>query len=62
MKKIRKIFESKIWFLFGSFIFAIGGVRFLLRGDCVGAIIYLTTALLFLIGFIGQTLFNKHKK
>ena len=56
--KIRKMLVSKIWFLVVSIIFAIGVVRFLLSGDTIGAIIYLVTALLFLIGFVGRIKFN----
>lgn len=60
--KLRKIFSHPIWFLIGGFIFTLGGVRYSLKGDKVGAIIYLITALFFLIGFIGQIIFNKPKK
>ncbi len=59
--KIRKIFAHPVWFLIGSLIFGIGGVRFLLREDSTGAVIYLIAAVLFLIGFLGQVLFNKRK-
>jgi hypothetical protein len=61
MKKqaIKKILASKFWFLIASLIFTLGGIRFLLREDKTGAIIYFIGALLFLIGFIAQAKFNK---
>jgi len=59
--KIRKICASPFWFLIGSIIFIIGGIRFLLIEDSTGGIIYLSAALLFLIGFIGQIKFNKRR-
>lgn len=60
--KLKRIFSHPVWFLIGSFLFAVGGTRYSLKGDKIGAIIYLVTALFFLIGFIGQSMFNKRRK
>ena len=60
---IRKIFSHPVWFLIGALIFVSGGVRFVIKGDMTGAIIYFVAGFLSLVGFIGRTLFdNNHKK
>ena len=59
---LRKIFSSSIWFLIGAALFLIAGIRYVIKEDVIGAIIYFLVAFIFLIGYIGQIKFNKSNK
>ena len=60
--KIENIIKSKLWFLIGALIFLIGALRLYIREEGAETIIYFIAGFLFLIGFIGQVLFNKTQK
>ena len=59
--KLRKIFAHPVWFLIGFLIFAVGGIRYAVQGDTIGAVIYCITGFLFLVGFVGQVLSRKKR-
>ncbi len=59
---LKQILASKLWFLLGFIIFLMGGIRYYLNKDTVGAIIYFIASLFFLMGYIGQAKYNKPKK
>ena len=52
----KKVISSAWWFLAAGLIFGFSGVRYIIKGDGVGAIINLVAAVLFFIVFIGHAL------
>jgi len=59
---LKKILSSPLWFLVGSILFLISGLRLILQtpADVTGVIIHWLACLIFLLGFIGQKYFNKN--
>ena len=60
--KLRKICASNIWFLIGTVLFLISGIRSVFQQDDTGAVISFLAALLFLIGYIGRVEMTKSKR
>lgn len=58
-KNLRKLFSSPVWFLIGAVIFEAGAVRYFIKEDFTGGVIYAIAGILFLLGFIGQKMVNK---